>query len=79
MTQALVVKLIEGLLKDPEAREALTPTAELSADLGLDSLDVLELTVLVEEAFGVTIPDEDLEGVTTVADLVAVVDAARPA
>lgn len=79
MTQGLVVKLIEGLLKDPEARKALSPAAELSADLGLDSLDVLELTVLVEDAFGVAIPDEDLEGVTTVADLVAVVDAARPA
>ena len=35
-------------------------------DLGADSLDVVELVMALEEAFGITIPDEDAEKITTV-------------
>lgn len=35
-------------------------------DLGADSLDVVELVMALEEAFDITIPDEDAEKITTV-------------
>jgi len=40
-------------------------------DLGADSLDIVELVMALEETFGVTIPDEDAEGIKTVGDAVS--------
>jgi acyl carrier protein len=37
-------------------------------DLGADSLDVVELVMALEEKFDIEIPDEDAEGILTVAD-----------
>ena len=47
----------------------VTPDAEIISDLGADSLDVVELLSRLEDEFGVTIPDEDVEGLKTVADV----------
>ena len=47
----------------------VTPEAEIIADLGAASLDVVELLSRLEDEFGVTIPDEDVEGLKTVADV----------
>ena len=44
--------------------------ATLAQDLGLDSLDTVEMTLGLEESFGIEIPDSDLENVTTVGDAV---------
>ena len=35
-------------------------------DLGADSLDIVELVMALEEAFGTEIPDEEAEKITTV-------------
>lgn len=50
-------------------RDQLTPEAALEADLGADSLDIVEITIKTEERFGVTVPDEIADGVKTVEDL----------
>ena len=39
-------------------------------DLGADSLDIVELIMAFEEEYGVEIPSEDLEKITTVGDIV---------
>ena len=44
----------------------LAPEASLLDDLGADSLDVVELVMALEEAFGLEISDEDAEKLTTV-------------
>ncbi|MDQ5816568.1 MAG: acyl carrier protein [Actinomycetota bacterium] len=44
--------------------------ATLAQDLGLDSLDTVEMTLGLEESFGIEIPDSDLENVATVGDAV---------
>ena len=38
-------------------------------DLGADSLDTVELVLELEDEFGIQIPDEDAEGMHTVADV----------
>ena len=39
-------------------------------DLGADSLDQVELIMAMEEEFGVSIPDEEAERISTVKDLI---------
>ena len=48
-------------------------TASFKDDLDADSLDLVELVMGLEERFDVSIPEEDLEGVTTVANAVDLV------
>jgi len=54
------------------------PADEVSEDatfeaLGLDSLDLVEVTLVVDEELGVRIPDDRLGDITTVGDAVDVV------
>lgn len=51
-----------------------TPTAEFSKDLGADSLDTVELIMEFEKEFGITIPDEDAEKITTVGDAISYIE-----
>jgi acyl carrier protein len=44
--------------------------ASFQDDLNADSLDLVELIMSMEDKFGVKIPDEDAEKITTVADAV---------
>ena len=46
--------------------EKISPEASFVDDLGADSLDTVELIMQLEEEFGVEIPDEDAEKITTV-------------
>ncbi len=48
----------------------ITEDTSFKDDLGLDSLDLFELAMAIEEEFGVEIPQEDLENVVTVGDAV---------
>jgi len=56
-------------------QEVVTPEADLASDVGLDSLDVVELTLALEERYGIEIPDEDLENVATVRDAIELIEA----
>src|SRR6185436_19912015 len=49
--------------------EKILPKARLVEDLGADSLDLVEITMALEEEFGVEIPDEDATNLKTVGDL----------
>jgi acyl carrier protein len=46
------------------------PSASFVDDLGADSLDRVELVMALEETFGVEIPDQDAEKISTVQDAV---------
>ncbi len=53
------------------------PDHRLEEDLEAESMDVVNIVAAIEERFEVTLPDEALSEVRTVAELVAVVEAAR--
>ena len=46
-------------------------------DLGADSLDIVELVMALEEAFGTEIPDEEAENITTVQQAIDFLSAAE--
>lgn len=48
----------------------VTPDASFVEDLGADSLDTVELIMVLEEEFGMEIPDEDAEKIVHVKDAV---------
>ncbi len=52
----------------------ITEDASFKEDLGVDSLDLFELVMALEEEFGVEIPTEDLEELTTVGAVVKYVE-----
>jgi acyl carrier protein len=56
----------------------VTPTASCIVDLGADSLDTVELVLAVEEGFGMEIPDEDAEKITTVKDAISYIESHMP-
>ena len=51
--------------------EKVGADAKIVEDLGADSLDVVELLSRLEDEFGITIPDEDVENLVTVGDVAA--------
>ena len=53
----------------------VTPQAEFNKDLGADSLDTVELIMEFEKAFNISIPDADAEGIKTVGDAIAYIEA----
>jgi len=56
--------------KKPNINKQVTPAASFEKDLGLDSLDVVELVMAFEEEFAVEIPDADADKIACVADAV---------
>lgn len=59
---------LKELIVDELGVEAsqVTLEASFSDDLGADSLDLFELVMAIEDAFGVKIPNEDLAKIKTV-------------
>ncbi len=55
--------IVEQLSVD---KDKVVPSASFVDDLGADSLDLVELIMAMEEAFGIEIPDEVAEKITTV-------------
>jgi acyl carrier protein len=54
--------------------QEITPDASFTEDLGADSLDIVELVMAFEEAFGIEIPDEDAEKITRVREAVEYIE-----
>ncbi len=54
--------------------EKVTPDAKIVDDLGADSLDVVELLSQLEEEYGIIIPDDEAENLSTVADVASAIE-----
>lgn len=55
-------------------REDLEGSKRLGDDLNIDSLSLMDIAVRLEEEFGVEVPDEDINRVKTIDELVGLVD-----
>ncbi|MCC8132441.1 MAG: acyl carrier protein [Tannerellaceae bacterium] len=53
----------------------VTNEASFTNDLGADSLDTVELIMEFEKEFGISIPDDQAEKITTVGDVIAYIEA----
>ena len=67
---------IRDLLADQLGISADSITAEstFTDDLGIDSLDMVDMVMTLEDEFDVTIPDDEMETLRTVGDLVNYVE-----
>lgn len=57
------------------SEDGICATSSFKEDLGVDSLDLFELVMELEEEFGVEIPSEDLEQMATVEDVAKYIEA----
>jgi acyl carrier protein len=54
--------------------DAITADTNILDDLGADSLDVVDMLMSLEDEFDVEIPDEEIEKLQTVGDVVAYIE-----
>ena len=54
--------------------EEVTPEKSFTYDLGADSLDTVELIMEFEKEFGISIPDDQAEKISTVGDAIAYIE-----
>lgn len=54
--------------------DVVTMDASISGDLGADSLDIVDLVMSLEEEFDCEIPDDEIENIKTVGDIVKFIE-----
>lgn len=54
--------------------DEITPETNIRRDLGLNSLELVNLAVEIEEEFDVEIPDREAMGLETVADAIRIIE-----
>ena len=55
--------------------DSITPETNLLEDLNADSLDAVEIIMNIEEEFDMKIPDEDIDQVRTINDIISYIEA----
>jgi acyl carrier protein len=75
-TLARFAALIAGVAPTPVQPETITPGVSLAEELALDSLSLVALLALAEEAFGVSFSEhsQQVAGIQTVRDAVELID-----
>ena len=71
-TKAQVIDKVKSLISQNigVGIEEINPDSSFIDDLGADSLDIVELVMNFEDSFGIEIPDEDAEKISTVQDAI---------
>jgi len=64
-----ICKVNPGLEEDKVVTGAL-----LKDDLDIDSLDLVEVALALEDTFGFTLPEDDLDNIVTVGDIVSLIE-----
>lgn len=68
-----LLEILEGYDKVPKDAK-ITPETNFSKDLGLDSLDVVEVVMAIEEEFSIGIPDEKADKIYTFGDALKLIE-----
>lgn len=73
--EEIINKATVVLAEEFEIEEAdITPDASLRDTLGLDSLDMVDVVVLVDRNFGITLNNQDFVGIVTFKDFYELLD-----
>lgn len=73
-----VVSIITKRAKNTEAAEKATDNTELIRDLGIASVDTIDIVLELEDTFGLKIEDDEVTQITTIGAAVALLEAKLP-
>jgi acyl carrier protein len=82
MDRARVLEQLTEVAKDVLGVDPafVTETSSFKDDLGADSLDLVEVVMALEERFSISVPEDKLDGITTVGEAIdLVIGIAEPA
>ena len=71
--EASVRELVSDAASTELSPDGVKDGSNLEDDLGYDDLDKVELCMMVEDEFGIDMPDEDVDKIKTVSDLIGYV------
>lgn len=75
MTKEKIYKTILAKLNEMGYKnKSIDKNTNIFIDLGLDSLDAVELTMSLEQEFGIKIPDEEINNMVTIKDVIEIVN-----
>lgn len=78
-TQANVLGRVEKIIRTQIASDtALSLETHLQDDLGMDSLELVELGIALENEFSIELPDADVRRCVTLDDIVQLVEGSEP-
>ena len=72
----MVLEKVKAILSEQfdVAEDTITPETNIVDDLGADSLDVVDLLMSIEDEFEIEVPDDDVEKLRTVGDVVKYIE-----
>lgn len=72
MTRKELLTKLKAIIKEQSPTKSLqiSEKTSLKDDLGVDSIELMEFVINVEDTFTMTIPDEDVETLVTIGDLI---------
>lgn len=72
----MILEKVKAILSEQfdVEEDSITPDTLIEDDLGADSLDVVDLLMSLEDEFEVEIPDEEIENIRSVGDLVRYIE-----
>jgi acyl carrier protein len=72
----MVLEKVKAILSEQfdVEEDTITPETNISEDLGADSLDVVDLLMSIEDEFEIEVPDEEIENIKTVGELVKYIE-----
>ena len=72
----MVLEKVKAILREQfdVEEDSITAETRISEDLGADSLDVVDLLMSLEDEFEVEVPDDEIENIKTVGELVKYIE-----
>ncbi len=72
----MVLEKVKAILSEQfdVEEDSITADTKISEDLGADSLDVVDLLMSLEDEFEVEVPDDEIENIKTVGELVKYIE-----
>ena len=72
----MILEKVKAILSEQfdVEEDTITPETNIADDLGADSLDVVDLLMSIEDEFEIEIPDDEVENIRTVGELVKYIE-----